>query len=396
MSKQSANGTNGGIPSTGPGNPRQEFRSGDVVLVRLRVDGRFGDEPGELTDLLLAGTCLIGVWEEEQPREEDFCDVTVNGTTWTFDLLEVDIERLDGEMNPLKEQERIAKEHLALAKQFERQGKVQDACRAYARAIAELQACASSDAETAGERVLYATLLVKAERISEARAEMERAARAYEAKAVDPRLQRLGGHLDYAEAAVQVLVSLGTVIHLAADLKDAQTRRAFRQVVERLLAMNRLIKKRYKTKVELLFQAAEFLQALGETEEALSLFDQAETFYQKQLAYLDGLRSGEPITQLRTRVKAQLGSVERARTMKFRIVADTADELGLLLKSLQDAIPGLRVTKEVTRERQGSDARTGFRYTANVIWSTTLPSSQQASGNSAAHRESGDGRQRKE
>ena len=162
-----------------------------------------------------------------------------------------------------------------------------------------------------------------------------------------------------------------------------------RQVASRLLAMNKLIKKRYETKVTLLLTAAELLHALGETHEALTLFEQADTFYQQQLAIMEGWPAIEPITSHLQRVKARLRQVKRQRTMKFQVIAATPDDLDVLLAVLQEKLPGLRVTKGATPQRPVKSTRAGVRYTAHISWTTTTGSdASPLNGERAATRRS--------
>ena len=348
--------------------PPASFRGGDRVLVELLTDASFAGEQGEDAEVLLHGTQLIGVWEVEQPAEEDRCAVTINGTTWIFNRKDVRLRQGEHTIPPRFEQERIAGEHLARAQEASRQGQDEEAQQHYARALVELEASGKSAVEIAAERLLYAFLLAKAGRTSLAIAHMERAARACEGVAVHP---VYGKNLNEAELAAQALIALGHTALYATDLDEAVRWRTLRQTVERGLTINRLIKKRYETKVTLLLTVAELLHALGETHEAKTLLEQADTFYQQQLASMEGWPAIEPITGHLQRVKATLGQVRRERTMKFQVTAATADELYGLLSALQESLPGMRVTKGVTPERQGSSSRAGVRYTAHISWTTT-------------------------
>ena len=290
------------------------------------------------------------------------------GRAFTFDREDVRLRQVALTIPIWKEQERIAGEHLAQAKTAERQGKDEEARQYYARALVELEASGKSAVEIAAERLLYAFLLAKADRTAEAMAQMDRAARACEAVAVHP---IYGKNLNEAELAAQALIALGHTALYATDLDEVHRQRTLRQVASRLLAMNRLIKKRYETKVTLLLTAAELLHALGEVREAMTLLEQADTFYQQQLAIMEGWSTIEPITGHLQRVKARLRQVKRERSMKFQITAATADDLDVLLSALQERLPGLRVTKGITPERPGKSTQAGVRYTAHISWTTT-------------------------
>ena len=353
---------------TRSGHADEAFQNGDLVRLEFLADVRFADEDGGNAEVVLQGTQLVGVWEALSPAEEGRCAVSVHGTAWTVDQDDVAVIRLDPERRARIEQEHIAGEHLALAKTAERQGKDDEARQYYARALVELEASGKSAVEIAGERLLYAFLLAKAERTSEAIAQMDRAARTCEGVAVHP---IYGKNLNEAELAAQALIALGHTVLYAADLDEAVRRRTMHQVASRLLAMNKLIKKRYETKVTLLLTAAELLHALGETHEAMTLLEQADTFYQQQLAGMRGWPTIEPITSHLHRVKARLRQVKHERTMKFQVTAATADDLDVLLSALQEKLPGLRVTRGITPERPGKSTRAGVRYTAHISWTTT-------------------------
>ncbi|HET8851958.1 MAG TPA: hypothetical protein VFN02_05485, partial [Ktedonobacteraceae bacterium] len=326
----------------------EAFQDGDLVRLELLADVRFADDDGGNAEAVLQGTQLVGVWEALSPAEEGRCAVSVNGAPWTVDRDDVAVTRLDPECIARIEQERIAGEHLAQAKTAERQGKDDEAQQHYARALVELEASGKAPVEIAAERLLYAFLLAKADRTSEAMVQMDRAARACEAVAVHP---IYGKNLNEAELAAQALIALGHTALYATDLDEVHRQRTMRQVASRLLAMNKLIKKRYETKVTLLLTAAELLHALGETHEAMTLLEQADTFYQQQLAIMEGWPTIEPITSHLQRVKARLCQIKRERTMKFQVTAATADDLDVLLSALQEKLPGLRVTRGITPER---------------------------------------------
>ncbi len=362
------NGKGNDAMDTRSGHSDEAFQDGDLVRLEWRASVREASQEGGNAEVVPQGTQLVGVWEALPPVEEGRCAVRVNGTPWTADRDNVIVTRLDPATVPWKEQERIANAHLAQAKEASRQGKDEEARQHYGRALVELEASGKSAIEITAERLLYAFLLAKAERTADAMAQMDRAARACEAVAVHP---IYGKNLNEAELAAQALIALGHTALYAADLDEAVRRRTMRQTVERLLAMNKLIKKRYETKVTLLLTAAELLHALGETHEATTLLEQADTFYQQQLAIMEGWPTIEPITQHLHRVKARLRQIKRQRTMKFQVTAATADDLDELLSALQERLPGLRVTKGTTPGRPGKSTRAGVRYTAHLSWTTT-------------------------
>jgi tetratricopeptide (TPR) repeat protein len=172
----------------------------------------------------------------------------------------------------------------------------------------------------------------------------------------------MGVYLEYAEHAVDALVPLATVY-----LHRTQDRVQARRVLERLLSLNALIKKRYERKVDLLLYIAGFFLALGEQQEALTYFEQANRFYAQQLAAIADFSYVAPITKHLKEVKERLHSVKQSRTVRFTVTAKTPDDLEAVLEQLQKGqLPGVEVTKGVTPQRTSKDARSGLVYVANL------------------------------
>jgi hypothetical protein len=356
----------------------QSFQAGNQLIVRLLVDTRFDTEGEEGGELVPAETQLIGSWEDEQPAESHLCRIMISGTTWTFACQEIELQPLPPQATAWQEQERIASEDLTLAKRYEAQENNELAWRYYGRAIAEMQASGRVEAEIAKERLVYAFLLIKADQETSALFQLEQSAQAYETKALDPRLRTFSGHLDYAEAAVQALIALGNIYRYRMNLQEESPRRALHRVIDRLLSMNKLIKKRYETKVILLFEVASFLHALSD-DEAATYLAQAEKYYTQQLAYLEGLSLIEPVQQVRERVQSQLGTVRRTQPSKISLIAETPGELESFLAELQEKLPNIRITRKVKQERTSPGTRAGFRATATITWTVTHSSSQNSS-----------------
>jgi len=354
------------------------FQAGDQLIIRLLTDTRFDTDGEEDSELVPAETQLIGSWEEEQPAESHLCHIMISETTWTFVRQEIGLQPLPPSVTIWQEQERIASEDLALAKTYEAQEKYELAWRYYGRAIAEMQASGRMEAEIAKEQLVYAFLLIKADQTTDALFQLEQSAQAYETKALDPRFRTFGGHLDYAEAAVQPLIALGNIYQYRMNLQEESPRRALHSVIERLLSMNKLIKKRYETKVILLFEVASFLHALSD-DEAATYLAQAEKYYTQQLAYLEDLSLIEPVQQVRERVQSQLGTVRRTQPSKISLIAETPGELESFLAELQKKLPNIRITRKVKQERTSPGTRAGFRATATITWIDTHSSSQNSS-----------------
>lgn len=230
--------------------------------------------------------------------------------------------------------------------------------------------------ESACEQFHCGVRLIEAGRIAEGISQLERSSQFFEAQALDAQLQVFGMHLNHAEFAVQVLIALGNIRLCRLDHVAEKNHIALRLVIDRLLTMNKLIKKRYETKVTLLFKVADFLYALGDNQ-AMTYFSQAEKYYTQQLGYLEGLSLIEPVRELREFVSAQLSAENRTHTMKLHLTAETPKELEDFLVEVKKKILGIRITRKVKQERPGPGTRGGFRATAMVTWTyDTQPSTR--------------------
>jgi tetratricopeptide (TPR) repeat protein len=232
----------------------------------------------------------------------------------------------------------------------------------YARAIIEYEASGWTEVRRASLRMNRAGMLLLLKQDAEAVSELDRTARAFEAQAYQSLNRTMGIHLDYAEHAVDALIPLATVyLHRTHDLTQA------RKVLERLLSLNTLIKKRYERKVDLLLSIAEFFLELGEQQEALTYFEQANRFYAQQLAAIADFSYVVPITKHLKAVKERLSTVKQSRTVRFTVTAKTPDDLEAVLEQLRKGIlPRVEVTKGVTAQRISKDARSGLVYVANL------------------------------
>jgi hypothetical protein len=177
--------------------------------------------------------------------------------------------------------------------------------------------------------------------------------------------------------AAQALTAEVTFLLQERDHLSSQEQQTLSTLVDRLLAINKLIKKRYETKVYLLYSVAEALLVLGKRADALMHFDQAERFYQQQLVPIVGLglSSTKAVVTHREHVRDLIGKISRERTARCQITAETADQLQAIFDTLQQHVPGLRITKGVTAARPGHDTRKGLRYTAHV--SFTIASQEE-------------------
>jgi tetratricopeptide (TPR) repeat protein len=348
----------------------QHFRPGDIVLVLFHTRDQYqvGGEDIEIPE----GTQLIGSWDDEQPADGQAYAITIQNIAWEFAKEHVTLRLLEGQVVPWREQERLAQASGAQAHACERRGDLDAALKLYTRALVELTAAGKTEAELTQERLSRAFLLEKAGRRDEAVAEMDRIARTHEAFVS---ASIYGKSLDDAEIAAQALIAAVTFLIQDMDHPKSQERQKLSNLFDRLLTMNKLIKKRYETKVYLLYTAAEALLLLGKRGDALALFDQAEKFYQQQLAPMEDLSSMRAIITRRERMRGLFGTILRERTARCQITAETADQLQAILDTLKLYVPGLRITKGVTAICPDHDTRKGLRYSAHV--SCILPSQEK-------------------
>jgi hypothetical protein len=172
----------------------------------------------------------------------------------------------------------------------------------------------------------------------------------------------MGIYLDYAELAVDALLPLATIyVHHTHDRIRA------RGVLERLLSLNTLIKKRYERKVDLLLFLSDFFLDLGDQQEALTCFEQANRFYAQQLATIADFPSIIPVTKHLKAVKERLLAINGARTIRFTVTAQTPDDLEAILALLRKGrLPAVHVTKGVTSQRTSKGTRAGAICMANL------------------------------
>lgn len=339
----------------------QFFRPGAIVLVLVHTNDQYQIAGQDME--IPEGTQLIGSWADEQPAGGQIYAIIVHNIAWEFAKEHVTLQPLDRQITPWKEQERLAQASLAQAQERERKGDLDVALKLYTRALVELSASGKTEAELTQERLSRAFLLEKADRRDEAVAEMDRIARTHEAFV---RASIYGKSLDDAEIAAQALIAAVMFLIKDMDHLKSQERQKLSNLVDRMLAMNKLIKKRYETKVHLLYAAAEALSLLEKREDALTLFDQAEKFYQQQLAPMEDLSSMRAIVSRRERMRSLFGTISRERTARCQITAETSDQLQSILDTLTLHVPGMRITKGVTAARPDHDTRKGLRYSAHV------------------------------
>jgi tetratricopeptide (TPR) repeat protein len=297
--------------------------------------------------------------EEEQPADEsEITIITDDAVTWNISRNQVMMSPLEEPLSQLE----IAEEDEAEAARQEKLRDIAGAQAFYARAIIEYEAAGWTELGLATLRMHRADLLFELKQYMEAISELDRAAHVYEAQAHDRRNKMLSAHLESAENAVDALILIG-MIYLYSEQDAVQTR----NVIERLLSLNALIKKRYERKVALLLYIAEFYFELGEHQEALTYFEQANRFYSQQLANIADFPHVAPITQHLGKLKRKLTDVKQTRTVHFTITTKTPDDLEAVLGELRKGhLAGVKVTKATTARRTSKDARSGIVYSANL------------------------------
>jgi hypothetical protein len=285
--------------------PHEEQFAGQnaLVLATLREDCVFDTTGGE-SDFVPKGTRLIGLLKREQPADDSQVALVVNQVTWTIGRDQVILVPLAEQLS----QAEIAAEDEAEAGRLEEAEEITGAQACYARAIIEYEAAGWTELRLATLRMKRAALLLALRQETEAAPELDRAARVYEAQAYNPRNRAVSAHLEYTEQAVDALIPLGAIyVRRAPDAAVA------RNVIERLLSLDALNKKRYERKVDLLLFIADLFFALNEGEEAWSYFEKANRYYSQQLAFIADFPHVAPITAHLRKVKERLSAVPHPR-----------------------------------------------------------------------------------
>jgi len=141
--------------------------------------------------------------------------------------------------------------------------------------------------QTPEQQLEQAAQLIKAGDRAGAIALLERLAQTQEAAITAGRSYGMAKDLVAAERAAYALMLLIRVRLSTPDeewTEDVWT--VVRRTVDRLLAIGKLIKKRYETKVRILLEAADALAILGEDQEARTHLQAARQFYDQQLRHL--------------------------------------------------------------------------------------------------------------
>ncbi len=259
---------------------RVVFETNEHYELRAGDDGS-GAETGRHL-FVPAGTRLVGTSTHLQPLFHTY-HVSSGVTDWRIPTGEVTFTYISDEITEEGVQEDFAQESTALAEDHAHPGGHTIAQLHYGRAIIASFVSGASDLVLADLRVKRALSLLEFRQVGDAIAELEAAANAYGEAMAEPRIRRTEKHLDDAERSVQILILL---VHAYLQAEDEQQARA---TVNRLLAINEVMKKRHESNVRLLLHAAEFFHKRGDTEDAFPLLAQADRSYGQQLASLLGL-----------------------------------------------------------------------------------------------------------
>lgn len=207
---------------------------------------------------------------------------------------------------------------------------------------------------------------------------LQQAAQAFE-QAVDPEMPFLlpQMNLDYTEAAARVLCMLGTVYLDAGQEEQAVL------VAEKLLTLNKRLKKRYPTKVDILLTVAETWLATGRSSDAAAVGKQAARYFHQQLTpYLSWptfAAQSQQAHRLQQRLEALqqgLATAAVARTVKFELVAATPADLRAVVAAMQQACGDRLKVSPTIREVPLPAGRRGGRGGHRVAVSLRLELAQ--------------------
>jgi len=143
-----------------------------------------------------------------------------------------------------------------------------------------------------------------------------------------------------------------------------------RRTVDRLLAIGKLIKKRYETKVRILLEAADALAILGEDQEARTHLHTARQFYDQQLRHLAEppypLAAAVELKQFKERLERELLTEAVEQQITFTVEAASESELKLILTALERGQGVWTIPKRYTVKQTTNSPRAGRRFQATV------------------------------
>jgi len=331
----------------------------DVIVVFIS-DMTFDSPDGTDSLFVPEGTKLIGRWANEQTEDEESCTVEIGREPWDIPYAAAQITCPLDRFVEWGAQEPIAQEHFDRAKEAGSQGRWEESMLLYARSMVEYEACGMPRTRLAKHYLDVAFALLDAKKHEDAIAPLEKAAAAYEEGGSDELNRVFGAHLDYAVEAARASMLLMVLYILKEDEKQV------RKAIGRLLALNKLIKKRYETKVEILLTLADGFSFLEDEKQALDYLMQAKRFYSQQLAReVAYSREVQSIAEHLGRLESDLQDSDEPRAIKFTLTAATSDDLDAILSTLRESnIADLVVTRS-GRQRSKSPRQADL-YTANI------------------------------
>lgn len=307
-----------------------------------------------------AGTHVVGICAQGEPTADCY-HLLGEHYAWVIVGQDVTVTVLDADYPLVNAQNALAEEHEQQASEHFERKNYRMAQHLYDIASVELIAANGSLWSISRIQMNRVIALVKEEAASELiTSQLEQVASTYELALAEGGPSFYGEQIAVAEEASQVQVFLARQ-YASSD----ESQKAFKSV-ERLLELNKLIKKRYQSKVELLLHAAEILLQLEDSVQAAKVVANADRFFQQQLvsqtSYNDDVKQ---LGQRLERLKAQ-GSVS-AHDISFVMTADTRDDLETILAALRGMnLDGLVFPKTVRRVQKGKSVRHGYIYTAKM------------------------------
>ncbi len=225
--------------------------------------------------------------------------------------------------------------------------------------------------QTPEQQLEQAAQLFKAGDRAGAVALLERLAQTQELAITAGRHYSLPKDLDAAERAAYALMLL---IRMQLSTPDEEWTdddwTVARRTVDRLLAIGKLIRKRYETKVRILLEAADALAILGEDQEARVHLQAARQFYDQQLRHLAEhpypLAAAVELKRLKERLERELLAEAVEQQITFRVEAATESDLHLILAALERGQGVWTIPRRYTVKQTTNSPRAGRRFHATV------------------------------
>jgi hypothetical protein len=306
----------------------------------------------------LIGECL--------PSDTDQEAILLRDWNYVWRIPRADVQVSSWEGSVVAAQRTIASARREQAEQALKREDYPAAERLYAQASVELVAADASFRTIGQTRMERAISLICTEADGEQIvAQLEQAAIVYEWAFSEWETRMAREHIAVAEEASQVQVFLAQQYQaLEEDAKALAS-------VERVLAWNKRITKRYTRKVELLLLAAEVLFQLGEGERGTATLKTADRFFQQQVVMSVSYdEQAARVGRLLNKLKVQ--ESPSAQAFSFTITAETSDDLETILSTLEEAgIEELVIPTQIRQVPKGASARHGVLYTAKLHYKPT-------------------------